>query len=130
MPEFVVQRVDEALNAHKKPLNGSQVHVLGVAYKRDIDDVRESPALDVIELLMRRGATVTYTDPVRAGVRARSLDQMKACRWTDAHQAGADCAVIVTDHKVFDYPRSSTVPADRGHAQRPQGRDERHVFRL
>ena len=56
-------RVAEALNTRRKPLNGSRIHVLGVAYKRDIDDVRESPALDVIELLARRGASVTYSDP-------------------------------------------------------------------
>ena len=63
MPEYVVQRVAEALNSEKKALNGSRVHVFGMAYKRDVDDMRESPALDIIELLERRGATVSYTDP-------------------------------------------------------------------
>ena len=103
MPEHVVTRVAEALNAHKKPMNGSRVHVLGVAYKRDIDDVRESPALDVIELLMRRGATVTYSDPFVPEI-DHGPHQMKAVSMDSAIKAGADCAVIVTDHKSFDYP--------------------------
>src|SRR5471030_3139033 len=63
MPEYVVERVAEALNTTKKAINGSRVHVLGVAYKRDVNDMRESPALDVIELLHRRGAELSYTDP-------------------------------------------------------------------
>jgi len=104
MPEHVVTRVAEALNAHKKPLNGSKVHVLGIAYKRDIDDVRESPALDVIELLMRRGATVTYSDPYVPQV-DHGHHQLTAVSMDSAIEAGADCAVIVTDHKAFDYPR-------------------------
>jgi UDP-N-acetyl-D-glucosamine dehydrogenase len=102
MPEHVVTRVAEALNAHKKPMNGSKVHVLGVAYKRDIDDVRESPALDVIELLMRRGATVTYSDPYVPEI-DHGPHQMKAVSMDSAIKSGADCAVIVTDHKSFDY---------------------------
>jgi UDP-N-acetyl-D-glucosamine dehydrogenase len=103
MPEYVVNRVGEALNAHRKPLNGSRVHVLGVAYKRDIDDVRESPALDVIELLMRRGATVTYSDPYVPEV-DHGHHQFKGISVEEAAAAGSDCAVIVTDHKAFDYP--------------------------
>jgi UDP-N-acetyl-D-glucosamine dehydrogenase len=103
MPEYVVNRVGEALNAHRKPLNGSRVHVLGVAYKRDIDDVRESPALDVIELLGRRGATVTYSDPY-----VPELDhghhRLTGVAVSEAAAGGADCAVIITDHKAFDYP--------------------------
>jgi UDP-N-acetyl-D-glucosamine dehydrogenase len=102
MPEYVVNRVAEALNAHRKPLNGSRVHVLGVAYKRDIDDVRESPALDVIELLMRRGATVTYSDPFVPEV-DHGPHQITGIPVADG-AANADCAVIVTDHKSFDYP--------------------------
>jgi UDP-N-acetyl-D-glucosamine dehydrogenase len=102
MPEHVVSRVSEALNAHKKPLNGSRVHVLGVAYKRDIDDVRESPALDIIELLLRRGASVTYSDPFVPEI-DHGPHQMKAVSMESAVDAGADCAVIITDHKDFDY---------------------------
>src|SRR6202046_1000672 len=63
MPHFVVDKVQNALNDHGKAVKGSHVHILGVAYKRDIDDVRESPALDIIHLLLRRGATISYSDP-------------------------------------------------------------------
>src|SRR5215831_13423477 len=63
MPHFVVEKIQNALNARGKPLKGSHIHILGVAYKRDIDDVRESPALDIIHLLQNRGARVTFTDP-------------------------------------------------------------------
>ena len=100
MPHFVVDKVQNALNDHTKPLRGSHVHLLGVAYKRDIDDVRESPALDIIHLLLRRGARVTYSDPyvqdlIHEGLDIQTLPQSEAAR--------ADCTVIITDHKVFDY---------------------------
>lgn len=106
MPHFVVDKVQNALNNHLKPLKGSRVHVLGVAYKRDIDDVRESPALDIIHLLGKRGAEVSYSDPWVPKLRAdgvlphdmQAIDPLQAA-------AAADCVVIVTDHKAFDYPR-------------------------
>ena len=63
MPEFVVERVTDALNSAKKSINGSRIHLIGVAYKQDVGDVRESPALDILELLHRRGATLSYSDP-------------------------------------------------------------------
>jgi UDP-N-acetyl-D-glucosamine dehydrogenase len=102
MPEFVVQRVSDALNAQKRPLNGSRIHIIGVAYKRDVNDLRESPALEVIELLAHRGATITYTDPYvpefkHAGLDLKSIDEKQMHK-------GVDCGVIITDHKVFDYP--------------------------
>ncbi len=101
MPHFVVDKVQNALNEHAKPVKGSHVHVAGVAYKRDIDDVRESPALDVILLLEKRGARVTYSDPHIPSIRLDSR-QLKA---TDllTSAAEADCVVIITDHKAFDY---------------------------
>ncbi len=105
MPHFVVDKIQNALNDHAKPLKGSHVHVLGVAYKRDIDDVRESPALDIIHLLGRRGATVTYSDPYVPRLRAdgvvpdmKGIDPVKGA-------SQADCVVIVTDHRSFDYPK-------------------------
>jgi UDP-N-acetyl-D-glucosamine dehydrogenase len=105
MPHFVVDKIQNALNDHSKPLKGSRVHVLGVAYKRDIDDVRESPALDIIHLLGKRGATVTYSDPYVAGLRADGV--VPAMDSIDAEKASAeaDCVVIVTDHKAFDYSK-------------------------
>jgi UDP-N-acetyl-D-glucosamine dehydrogenase len=101
MPHFVVDKIQNALNDHTKPLKGSRVHVMGVAYKRDIDDVRESPALDIIHLLGKRGAKVTYSDPFVPHINSDGIE-MKATPVTDA--AAADCVVIVTDHKGFDYP--------------------------
>ncbi len=102
MPEYVVTRIADALNSVKKPINGSRVHVIGVAYKRDVDDMRESPALDVIELLKRRGAAVTYTDPF-VPVLQHGPVNLTGITLEEALLAGCDCAVIVTDHGVFDY---------------------------
>jgi UDP-N-acetyl-D-glucosamine dehydrogenase len=103
MPHFVVDKIQNALNEHAKPLRGSHVHIMGVAYKRDIDDVRESPALDIIHLLGKRHAKVTYSDPYVPLLRADgvvpemiSIDPLQAA-------SDADCVVIVTDHKKFDY---------------------------
>src|SRR5579871_178908 len=96
MPHFVVDKIQNALNDHSKPLKGSRVHVLGVAYKREIDDVRESPALDIILLLQRRGAVVSFTDPYVHSLQSQntvleSQDLLEGVR-------SADCVVIVTDH--------------------------------
>jgi UDP-N-acetyl-D-glucosamine dehydrogenase len=102
MPHFVLDKIQNALNDHSKPLKGSHVHILGVAYKRDIDDVRESPALDIILLLERRGARVTYSDPFVPSVR---LDGRELLAQEPAVMiARADCVVVVTDHAGFDYP--------------------------
>jgi len=100
MPYYVVDRVQNALNDQTKPLKGSHVHVLGVAYKRDIDDVRESPALDVIHLLEKRGARVTYSDPFvpKINVEGKSLEA------SGVDECGrADCVVVITDHSATDY---------------------------
>src|SRR5713101_4087918 len=101
MPHFVVDKVQNALNDHTKPLKGSRVHIIGVAYKRDIDDVRESPALDIIHLLRRRGVLVTYTDPYVHNIRLE--DGELHAENGDSFIAEADCVVIVTDHASFDY---------------------------
>ncbi|HEY1339267.1 MAG TPA: nucleotide sugar dehydrogenase [Bryobacteraceae bacterium] len=101
MPHFVVDKVQNALNDAAKPVKGSHVHVMGVAYKRDIDDMRESPALDVMLLLQRRGARITYSDPHVPSLR---LDGLNMDASPEADAANADCVVIVTDHKAFDYP--------------------------
>jgi UDP-N-acetyl-D-glucosamine dehydrogenase len=101
MPHFVVDKVQNALNDVRKPLNGSHVHVLGVAYKRDIDDVRESPALDVIHLLTKRGARVTYSDPYVPRIQ---VEQHSFVADNNPEViAQADCVVVITDHKATDY---------------------------
>ena len=101
MPHFVVDKVQNALNDHSKPLRGSHVHVMGVAYKSNIDDVRESPALDVIHLLQKHGARVTFSDPYIPKVRVDGGEELEAVDESMGHQA--DCVVIVTNHSAFNY---------------------------
>jgi UDP-N-acetyl-D-glucosamine dehydrogenase len=105
MPYHVVAATAKALNQHKKSVNGAKVLILGVAYKRDIDDLRESPALTIIELLQKEGAEVSYNDPYFPFVgRGRKYDlQMKCAPLTKLEQY--DCVVIVTDHSDYDYAR-------------------------
>jgi UDP-N-acetyl-D-glucosamine dehydrogenase len=101
MPHFVVDKIQDALNDCAKPVKGSHIHILGVAYKRNIGDVRESPALDIILLLERRGARITYSDPF---VPELELDGHRlSARDAVTLSAQADCVVIVTDHGDFDY---------------------------
>ena len=101
MPHFVVDKVQGALNNHAKPVKGSHVHVAGVAYKRNIDDMRESPALDVILLLEKRGARVTYSDPYVPELKLDGISLKSEPLASSA--AKADCVVIITDHTDFDY---------------------------
>ena len=98
MPHFVVAKIQNALNDHGKPVKGSRVHVYGVSYKRDIDDVRESPAIDIMLLLERRGAKITYTDPHVPSMKLEDLELKSQDDFSNA-----DCVVIVTDHSAFDY---------------------------
>ena len=102
MPHYVVDKIQDALNHHKKPLNGSRILVMGVAYKRGIDDVRESPALDVIRLIEEKGAIVSYHDPYVAEVREDGHVR-RGVALTEQEIASADCVVIVTDHQEIDY---------------------------
>ena len=102
MPAFVVERVSEALNSQKKAINGSRIHIFGVAYKKDVSDMRESPALDVLELLHRRGAILSYTDPFVPTLDHGELS-MTSVPEADAPNDGVACAVICTNHSVFDY---------------------------
>src|SRR5579875_3321422 len=101
MPEFVVEKVLYALNDATKPVRGSHVHILGTAYKKDIDDVRESPALDIIILLRHMGANVTFSDPYVKKIRIND-DVLEAQEMLPAVES-ADCVVIVTDHRGVDY---------------------------
>ncbi len=105
MPYHVLASVAGALNRHKKSVNGSRVLVLGVAYKKDIDDLRESPSLTVIELLQKEGAQVSYHDPYFPFIgRGRKYDLQMKCASLD-NLGQYDCVVIVTDHSDYDYPR-------------------------
>ena len=102
MPDFVVEKVAHALNEARKAVNGSRVLVLGIAYKRDIDDMRESPALDVMRLLEARGAEVVYHDPFVAQFREDGHEAFSVAL-TEAELKKSDAVVIVTDHTTVDY---------------------------
>jgi UDP-N-acetyl-D-glucosamine dehydrogenase len=102
MPLFWVRKVAEALNAQGKAVRGASVLVLGVAYKRDIDDLRESPALDIIRLLEGQGARVSYSDP-HVPVFSDDEHEFRSVPLTPDAVAAADCIMIVTDHTAVDY---------------------------
>ncbi|MBT8403306.1 MAG: nucleotide sugar dehydrogenase [Gemmatimonadetes bacterium] len=104
MPYFVLGKVRHALNDVSKPVRGSRVVVLGVAYKRDIEDVRESPALDILRLLREDGADLRYHDPFVSSLEHEGLD-LRSEPLTDALLAEADAVLIVTDHTDIDYGR-------------------------
>ena len=104
MPAYVVEKVQDALNVERKAVNGSRVLVIGVAYKRDIDDVRESPALDVIRLLEELGADVAYHDPYVPVFREDGIEHASV-DLSDAELKRCDAVVIVTDHSSIDYQR-------------------------
>jgi len=108
MPHFLVDKIQNALNDHAKALRNSHVHILGVAYKRDIDDVRESPALDIIHLLLARGARVTYSDPLVPSIRLGDEPPMLS-QDGDEILSSADCVVIVTNHSTLDYKKIHDV---------------------
>ena len=106
MPHFVVDKIGDALNRHRKSINGSTVLVLGIAYKRDIDDMRESPSLDVMAVLHEKGAQVRYADPYVPALAARAWQggfDMRTEPLTPDAIADADCVAILTEHRTVDY---------------------------
>jgi UDP-N-acetyl-D-glucosamine dehydrogenase len=106
MPDYVVSRVMETLNERGKALRGARVLVLGLAYKKDVDDVRESPSVTLIELLQERGALVDYHDPhipVAKPMREHNLTHMKSVPLTKTQLKRYDCVLIATDHSTVDY---------------------------
>ena len=118
MPEYWVGRVVDRLNEQGRAARGSKVLVVGVAYKKDIDDIRESPALDVIRLLERRGAVVSYHDPQVRQLQDDDIELASTPLTAEALGA-ADCVVIVTDHSDVDYPliaRSARLVVDTRNA--------------
>jgi UDP-N-acetyl-D-glucosamine dehydrogenase len=101
MPQYVVERLLEALNDEAKPLRGSKIHLLGVSYKRDIDDTRESPAIDIMHLLREKGAVLSYSDPHVAKLHSAGIHLSHIDPLLGASQS--DCVLITTDHRAFDY---------------------------
>jgi UDP-N-acetyl-D-glucosamine dehydrogenase len=133
MPHYVVEKVAEALNTKRKSINGANILIAGVAYKRDIDDMRESPALDVMGLLHGKGATVSYVDPYVPEVHGREWSGRVDIRGVEVSRGSFgryDCIVIITDHKTFDYDgmvaEADLIVDTRNAIKQPAD----HVFKL
>ena len=130
MPAYVVERVAEALNSRKKAINGSHVHLFGVAYKADVGDVRESPALDILDLLAQRGAVLSYTDPFVPNLAHADLS-LESIPQAELDDGAVDCAIICTNHSDFDYASiADSLPliVDTRNALKHVRRDS--IFRL
>ncbi|MCA9981379.1 MAG: nucleotide sugar dehydrogenase, partial [Anaerolineales bacterium] len=124
MPEYVVNKVADALNDVGKPIKGSRILVLGVAYKPNVGDVRESPALDVIHLLQEKGGLVSYHDPHVPVVKEHDLEMTTAV-WSDELLTQADCVVIVTNHATYDWNQivnTATLIVDSRNAIKVSGK--------
>ena len=133
MPRFVVTKVQDALNNQHKPVNGSKILVLGAAYKANIDDLRESPALDVIGLLKQKGAEVCYHDPYIAHIDHDDWGSMESVSNLMGALPEMDCVVIITNHACFDYPailEASRLIIDTRNALGKLGRGNPKVVRL
>jgi UDP-N-acetyl-D-glucosamine dehydrogenase len=132
MPRFVVGKVQDALNDVGKPVKESDILVLGAAYKPDIDDIRESPALDVIHLLEQKGAKVSFHDPYAKHI-VHDDWEMESITDLEDGLLKADCVIIVTNHKVYDYNdilEKSKLIVDTRNALGESGRKNKKVVRL
>lgn len=132
MPRYTLGKIQDALNLQKKSVNGSRVLILGVAYKPDIDDLRESPALDVIHLLQEKGADVVYHDPFISHFNHEGLN-MESVTDLMGEVAKADCVAIITNHSQYDYPAilaSAQMVVDTRNALGKMGKDHPKVVRL
>ncbi len=134
MPEYVIEHVALALNQYKKPINGSKILVLGLAYKKDVDDIRESPSIELIERLRDHGAKVDYNDPhVASTHKQREHDlKMKSVPLTPESLAGYDCVLISTDHSSYDYEmivKNSQLIVDTRNACAKVRGSKRHVIK-
>jgi UDP-N-acetyl-D-glucosamine dehydrogenase len=124
MPYHVVEALVAALNAHSKSVKGSKILVLGVAYKKDVDDLRESPSMKLLELLSARGAKLDYNDPYFPALfkmRHYDFSHMKSVDLTPENLAGYDCVLIATDHTKYDYDaivKNSKLVVDTRNATR------------
>jgi UDP-N-acetyl-D-glucosamine dehydrogenase len=134
MPHYVADKVGLALNSQRKAVNGASILVLGIAYKRDIDDIRESPALDVMHVLQQRGGIVGYADPHVPTLRARDWPggiELRSVDLTRDEIANHDCVVILTDHRAFDYEMVAGTAKLLLDTRNALGaRDADHIFRL
>ena len=132
MPRYVVSKVQDALNDRGLPLKGSQILVIGAAYKPDVDDIRESPSLDIIGLLRQKGAQVSYHDPYIPSISHEDWI-MESVPDLIESAAKTDCAVIVTDHSAYDYNNileRTPLIVDTRNALGKAGKDDARVVRL
>jgi UDP-N-acetyl-D-glucosamine dehydrogenase len=132
MPRYTVSKVQDTLNQHKKALNGSKVLVIGVAYKANIDDLRESPALDIIHLLGQKGAQVSYHDPFIPALNHEDIN-MRSVKDLDEAVKSSDCVVIVTNHTDYDYDKilaDAKLIVDTRNALKLHGQSNDKVVRL
>lgn len=133
MPRYVITKIQDALNEHRKPLKGSKVLVLGAAYKPDIDDLRESPALDVIGLLAEKGTEVSYHDPYCPSLKTNEGETMVSVPDLMDSVRKADCVVIITNHSDYDYEAilgDAQLIVDTRNALGKAGRKDPKVFGL
>jgi UDP-N-acetyl-D-glucosamine dehydrogenase len=135
MPHYVIDKIASALNDRRQSINGARILVAGVSYKRDVEDLRESPALDIIRLLRQRGATVTFTDPYNTTLHLESPQGNTVLRSIPlpGGLAKQDCVVIVTDHRAFDYQQivdQSNLVIDTRNATRNITRGREKVITL
>jgi UDP-N-acetyl-D-glucosamine dehydrogenase len=134
MPRYVIERTAEALNTHKKALNGSKILVLGIAYKKNVDDQRESPSLTLIEMLQERGAEVSYHDPfVPKTHKMRDHDlQLESVELSEKNLQSMDAVLIATDHTNVDYDRVckfSALVVDTRNATQNYTGDRTHIHK-
>jgi len=132
MPRFTVAKIQDALNDRKKALNGTSVLVLGVAYKPDVDDLRESPALDIIHLLEEKGAKVSYHDPYIPKISHDEINIQSVENLDDAVKS-VDCVVIITNHKSYNYDKimkDAKLIIDTRNALHTHGKNIEKVVRL
>ena len=132
MPRYVVSKVQDALNDQGLPLNGSKILIIGAAYKPDVDDIRESPSLDIIGLLRQKGAQVSYHDPYISTISHEEWIMESVPDLIESANK-TDCAVIVTDHSTYDYDdilERTPLIVDTRNALGKAGKDDARVVRL
>jgi UDP-N-acetyl-D-glucosamine dehydrogenase len=135
MPTYVVERVTQALNDQSKPVKGSKICILGVAYKKDVDDPRESPSFVLMELLLARGAVLSYNDPhvpSLPAMRHHQLPPMESRPLTERFLAEQDCVLIATNHSAYDYEfivKHASLVVDTRNATRQVRGHERKVYK-
>jgi UDP-N-acetyl-D-glucosamine dehydrogenase len=130
MPRYVVEKITDALNQNRKSIRGSRIHVLGVAYKAGVNDIRESPALIVMRILADKGAVLSYSDPYIPTIREEGF-QLDSIELGNCYLGNVDCVVILTDHKETDYAQVvKTAPLVVDTRNALKGREAGHIVRL